>query len=100
VGRSIRGGGVSANGCAARWDERMGRFGDCHEVAKQNSPGLQPWVWPPMEMRPEGAPERDSESSHGPASTQDLKVIDRDLARHGVRTTFRSPFQGDFLIRV
>jgi hypothetical protein len=21
-----------------------GRAGDCHEVAKQNSPGLQPWV--------------------------------------------------------
>jgi hypothetical protein len=63
-----------------------------HRIAQGFSPGYgHQWV------RPEGAPERDSERSHGPALTQDLKAIDGDVARHQVRTTFRSPFQGDLI---
>jgi hypothetical protein len=45
-------------------DTAKGRCGECHEVAKQNSPGLQPWVGSKKD-RPEGA----ADGSCGPGAS-------------------------------
>jgi hypothetical protein len=49
--------GEWANGRMGEWaDRRIGGSGNCHEVAKQISPELEPWVWHQLRCALKGRP--------------------------------------------